>query len=92
MPLEKDAETIRSNSTSTIVEEKQTVEECVPSLGDVEKGGSINLRISGEKQTTEGLPNEPHPPIALPLVTFPDGGFIAWSQVAMGFLIMFSTW
>ncbi|KAG9234021.1 MFS general substrate transporter [Amylocarpus encephaloides] len=25
-------------------------------------------------------------------VVFPDGGFVAWSQVAMGFLLMFSSW
>ena len=27
-----------------------------------------------------------------PAVVFPDGGLLAWSQVLMGFLIMFSTW
>ncbi|CAG8951005.1 hypothetical protein HYFRA_00006402 [Hymenoscyphus fraxineus] len=34
---------------------------------------------------------DPAPPLPPP-ITFPDGGFVAWSQVAMGFLIMFSTW
>lgn len=28
----------------------------------------------------------------VPTVTFPDGGVLAWLQVCMGFLVMFSTW
>lgn len=89
MASEKDAETIGSDSTTTVAGEKQ---------GDVEKGpsNSMNPSIPGEKQTDGGVRKPPlggeETPAVPPPVTFPDGGFVAWSQVAMGFLIMFSTW
>lgn len=87
MPLIKDAETTDLNSTTTIVGGKQIIEESILPAEDVEK----STWGAGEKDTNGGpeVTNEPRAP---PPATFPDGGFVAWSQVAMGFLIMFSTW